>query len=68
MPHECRPRYCLQRTRTTHRVSPAPSSPDAWHAPPPARCPCLRAPRGPSSPRVHSPDPVTTPGRPVLGG
>ena len=66
MPHDCRPR-CLQRTRTTHRVSPPPPSPDAWHAPPPACCPCLHAPRGLSSPCVLSPDPVTTPGCPVLG-
>jgi hypothetical protein len=63
MPHDCRPR-CLQRTRTTHRAS---RSPDAWHAPPPACCPCLHAPRGLSSPCVLSPDPVTTPGCPVLG-
>ena len=66
MPHDCHPR-CLQRTRTTHRVSPPPPSPDAWHAPPPACCPCLHEPRGLSSPCVLSPDPVTTPGCPVLG-
>eukprot|EP00966_Prymnesium_polylepis_P227416 5262684-Prymnesium_polylepis.1 len=69
MPHECRPR-CLQRTHTTHRASPAPRSPDAWHAPPPPRCLYLRTPRGLSSPRVLSPDPVTTPslGECVRGG
>eukprot|EP00966_Prymnesium_polylepis_P307976 7117398-Prymnesium_polylepis.1 len=60
MPHECRPR-CLQRTRITHRVSPPPRSPDARHAPPPARCPHLSMQPGLSSPRVLSPDPVTTP-------
>ena len=67
MPHDCHP-LCLQRTSTTHRVSPPPRSPDAWHAPPPACCPCLHEPRGLSSPCVLSPDPVTTPGCPVLGG
>eukprot|EP00966_Prymnesium_polylepis_P131285 3036228-Prymnesium_polylepis.1 len=63
MPHDCRPR----RTSTTQRVPPPPCPPGAWHDPPFARCPLLRMQPGLSPPRVLSPDPVTTPGCPVLG-
>ena len=59
---------CSARTSTTHCAPPPPSSPDAWHAPPLARCPHHRMPPGFGSPCVLSPDPVTTPGRPVPGG
>ena len=38
------------------------------HHTPPYRCPHHRTPPGLGSPRMLSPDPVTTPGCPVLGG
>eukprot|EP00966_Prymnesium_polylepis_P026705 616830-Prymnesium_polylepis.1 len=57
-----------QRRRARRTVSPLPRAPPTPNTPRRRpRCPYLRMPRGLSSPRVLRPDPVTTPGCPVLG-
>ena len=69
MPHECRPR-CPQRPSTPQHA-PSPPCPPLAHGTPhrllAARTPVCNMQPGLRPPCVLSPDPVTTPGCPVLG-
>ena len=70
MPHECRPR-CPQCPRTPQHAPPSPCTPLAHGTPRrplAARTPACNTQPGLRPPCVLSPDPVTTPGCPVLGG
>jgi len=69
MPHECRPR-CPQCPRTPQHAPPSPCTPLAHGTPRrplAARTPACNTQPGLRPPCVLSPDPVTTPGCPVLG-